>query len=359
MSSDIRENPKQPIRPNVVLSNEVIPGPGVEETQGASGVDDVENAGKEFGSRVPVRKRAPDEPSKKEIEDHNVNHLPYRNWCPFCVSGRGKDLPHKTKDKEERTVPRVVIDYWFLRDHPGAELVPCATMYDEDLKAYKAHVVPMKGNVDGVADMLVKDLGDLGGGGNTELLMKCDQENALNDLVREIKRKRVGPTITEHSKVKDSQSNGAIERAIQSVEGMVRTLKLSLESKIGVTIPANHPIMTWLVEHGAETLNRFHVGADGRTPFERTKGKKFHGASFEFGQVVMHRHAGKVQGGSMEARWSSGVFLGIKPTSDEYMIAMEDGSIVQARSIMAKMKSESWNAQAVLGVVATPGNLRA
>ena len=246
-----------------------------------------------------------------------------------------------------------------MRDHAGAELVPVATAYDEESKSYKAHVVPGKGNVEGVAEVLDKDLEDLGRGGNTELLLRCDQEHALNDLVREIKRKRTGPTTVEHSKAKDSQSNGTIERAIQGVEGMVRTLKLYLESNIKITIPAAHPIMNWLVEHGAEVLNRFHVGPDGRTAYERVKGKKYQGDSIEFGRSVHHRHAGKVQGGSMEARWSQGVWLGTKVTSGEHMISMSDGTIVQARSVMLKPENESWNAEEVLSVKLTPWNLKA
>ena len=31
-------------------------------------------------------------PSRKEVEDHYLTHVPYRNWCPHCVRGRGKDL---------------------------------------------------------------------------------------------------------------------------------------------------------------------------------------------------------------------------------------------------------------------------
>ena len=29
-----------------------------------------------------------DEVSAKEVADHNLTHLPYRNWCPHCVTGK-------------------------------------------------------------------------------------------------------------------------------------------------------------------------------------------------------------------------------------------------------------------------------
>ena len=31
-------------------------------------------------------------PSKTEVVNHCLTHVPYRNWCPHCVWGRGRDL---------------------------------------------------------------------------------------------------------------------------------------------------------------------------------------------------------------------------------------------------------------------------
>ncbi len=37
------------------------------------------------------RRVAPDPgaPSQQDIDDHEVDHMPYRCWCPACVEGRG------------------------------------------------------------------------------------------------------------------------------------------------------------------------------------------------------------------------------------------------------------------------------
>jgi hypothetical protein len=43
--------------------------------------------------------------------------------------------------------------------------------------------------------------------------------------------------VLSNSKRYDSKSNGKIEKAIQEVEGHVRTLKLHTENRIGQTIP--------------------------------------------------------------------------------------------------------------------------
>ncbi len=35
------------------------------------------------------RARAPVTPSAQEVLEHDVTHIPYRNWCRHCVEGRG------------------------------------------------------------------------------------------------------------------------------------------------------------------------------------------------------------------------------------------------------------------------------
>ena len=52
-------------------------------------------------------------PSQKEIDEHNVTHLPYRSWCPWCNMGRGVCTPHYSQNTES-TVPRVGLDYFYL-----------------------------------------------------------------------------------------------------------------------------------------------------------------------------------------------------------------------------------------------------
>ena len=55
--------------------------------------------------------------------------------------------------------------------------------------------------------------------------------------------------------------------------------------------------MTWIVEHAADIINRFAVGPDGKTAYERIKGKKYRGEVVEFGRMVMYRIPRKSEGG--------------------------------------------------------------
>ena len=62
--------------------------------------------------------------------------------------------------------------------------------------------------------------------GYRDLVLKSDQEAALGKVLRHAKAHRGEgtQTMTEESPVKDSQSNGFIERSNQTIEGQLRTL---------------------------------------------------------------------------------------------------------------------------------------
>ena len=93
--------------------------------------------------------------------------------------------------------------------------------------------------------------------------------------------------VVENSPVHSSKSNGVIERAVQTVQGMVRTLRSALEEKWGVELPIEHPVWPWLVEYAAFLLTRGEVGKDGKTAYERSRGKEAKIQGFEFGEGVL------------------------------------------------------------------------
>ncbi len=39
-------------------------------------------------------------PSQREIDDHDLTHIPLRSWCKHCVIGRAQPHPHYTKERE-------------------------------------------------------------------------------------------------------------------------------------------------------------------------------------------------------------------------------------------------------------------
>ena len=74
-----------------------------------SGIEDetIEIAGEEDesvgkGERAMKRVMNPLLPSKAEVDEHALSHLPFRSWSPHCIHGRGKEASHFKSQKKER-----------------------------------------------------------------------------------------------------------------------------------------------------------------------------------------------------------------------------------------------------------------
>ena len=52
-------------------------------------------------------------PTQQEIDEHEVDHLPFRKWCQVCLSARGVDDPHKAREISE-DCEEVHLDYCFF-----------------------------------------------------------------------------------------------------------------------------------------------------------------------------------------------------------------------------------------------------
>ena len=66
-------------------------------------------------AQAPKALMSPVTPTQQEIDEHYLNHLPYRNWCQCCVMGRAKEDPHKKVSEESRQaqIPTIGIDFGF------------------------------------------------------------------------------------------------------------------------------------------------------------------------------------------------------------------------------------------------------
>ena len=75
-------------------------------------IDDEEPTAIQPGNPLPE----PITPSKKEIDLHNLTHLPYRSWCKYCVRCRRPNGQHRRRSSR-RLKPLLVADYCQVRDH--------------------------------------------------------------------------------------------------------------------------------------------------------------------------------------------------------------------------------------------------
>ena len=82
-------------------------------------------------ARKPKPASRPYTPSKEEVYEHEVTHLPYRSWCRHCVCSRGVSAPHQSHDKgnKENIGNIISTDYCFIlpkeqdEDTPGVLVI--------------------------------------------------------------------------------------------------------------------------------------------------------------------------------------------------------------------------------------------
>ena len=153
----------------------------------------------------------------------------------ICHTDRGVDIvcvdvakndAHRRMDAEaSHDVPHVSMDYCFM-GQDEEKCLPILVMKDHRSKMVFSHVVPKKGaSIAYCVSQVVRDLEYLG---YPKMILKSDQEPAILDLRNAVAKqcKELGmEVLPESSPVAESQSNGVVERAIQEIEGLVRTLK--------------------------------------------------------------------------------------------------------------------------------------
>ena len=61
--------------------------------------------------QVAKRLRQPSEPTAIERANHELTHVPYREWCGACVKGRGPTQGHRAQ--EHAGHPVIQLDYYF------------------------------------------------------------------------------------------------------------------------------------------------------------------------------------------------------------------------------------------------------
>ncbi|CAE6957274.1 RE1 [Symbiodinium sp. CCMP2592] len=257
-------------------------------------------------TRKRPAKKIPDTVSVQEFQEHALTHFPYRHWCESCVAGKSREDLHHLRTPKERKgeVPRVCLDYCFLGralkgevpkeaktlETPMDEadgLLPVLVMVDQEtgctfsavtakgVNAYAVHVV---------VEML-KFLG------RQRVILMTDGEPAIRSLAEAAaKQIGTGAQLQHAPKETHGQSNGAAERAILETARQVRTLAHAVEAKYpGLHITNETELYPWLVRHSGWLITRYLVKADGRTPYERLRGREYKGEIVEPLETVQYK----------------------------------------------------------------------
>ena len=79
-----------------------------------------------------IRAGSRNKPTQKEREEHDATHVPFRDWCTHCMTGRSRNHHHMTKQKSEDQSRRhtIEMDYHFVKMNSA---VNARTMLEESL----------------------------------------------------------------------------------------------------------------------------------------------------------------------------------------------------------------------------------
>ena len=229
-------------------------------------------------------------PTVEERREHELTHIPYRNWCPHCIRGRGKDLDHRKGIEEERGLSEYIFDYCFPGDEFGFKLTILVGK-ERNTGMSMATTVPVKGSSGKFSAQKILEFIEECGDSATDIIVKSDQEPAITILMKDLMEERGDlkgrRTILEEAPVKSKGSNGQVERAVQTIEGHLRTMKSAFEGRINRHVDVERRIVYFMAEYAAYLSNRLEVGKDGKTSYERSKGKKPTVLGIEFGEKLM------------------------------------------------------------------------
>ena len=90
--------------------------------------------------------------------------------------------------------------------------------------------------------------------------------------------------------------------------------------------------MTFMAEYASFLLNRLEVGKDGKTAYERVKGKSATVLGIEFGEKLLWKKKAQSKMDKISSRWGYGIFVGERVRSGEFWVSTKAG-VNKARSV--------------------------
>ena len=215
-----------------------------------------------------------------------------------------------------------------------------------------AVVLPSKGSVEkyAVAE-LRKFVFEIG---RTFGIVQYDKEAPLKTMARDL-CKVVGGMSMRSAPTGHSQSQGSVGNAQRTLYGQLRTLLSQVEVSTGVKVSSESPLFTWSVKHAQWLINRYIIGADGKTAYSRRWNREYNGSLCMFGELIDAKVpvSGRVRVPRAGSQWFSGVYLGKDTEADEVVLGNANG-VFKVRTVRRRSPSQQWNASYVMQMTSTP-----
>ena len=283
-------------------------------------------------------------PTKAERQLHELSHWPFASWCEHCVAARGKADPHRRsaedgfRQQTKGSFPVVSMDYCYTRgltepeeaDKEDLRLYSgdtrggaCLVVTDDWTRGVLAIPTPGKGRVQAkyLAEQVIRYISSCG---FSTCTIKADGEPStrlLLDIIQKCRLKMGFKTLIEYSGPQDSQGNGRVEREIQTVRGLARTLVRNLRQGCQVEINCYGPVFQWAMRHASWLLTHYRRMNGSPTAYEMVTGRKYNGKLAVYGERVLAR----LPTANGEDKFKVGIWLGKTDRADFHIVAVEDG----------------------------------
>ena len=154
------------------------------------------------------------------------------------------------------------------------------------------------------------------------MTLKSDNEVSIIALKTAIAVRRKAETALIESPVRESQSNGHVERAVRTWRDQYRTMRHYVEHRMKKTVPNGSPLSTWLVTWAADVINKFRVQDNGRTAYELTTQHNCKHMVVGVSEKVHFQHT-RVD--KNQYKKDVGMFLGMIDLNNTYLVGTSEG----------------------------------
>ena len=178
-------------------------------------------------------------PNDKEVQKHNLTHLPYKPWCPACVSYRARaDKQIRDNQTTASSVPCISFDFAYTKSMSDREDEQVGTMvalvYIDSQTGFLGCVpVRSKGQYSLMVQELVSFPQLLG---YTEVVYRADNEPTARQLLKLVvdTRLRMGLPTRSSTPPPYSHGNALAENCIARIRGLTGSLMFSLFEQLNM-----------------------------------------------------------------------------------------------------------------------------
>ena len=237
--------------------------------------------------------------SVEERLARKLMHLLSCLWCETCVEPFELEEPH--------CIQRGGRDYMFMGWRGEKDLI--YTFHVIDMEFLEKTVIRTdKGSSDGVIYGILEPLGEI----SRERIVMCnDNEPVVKKLDQAVALHREDDMVVKES----SQSIGCNEHNHKLVGGMTLVLRIDMDNRFDNNFLVLHVMYTRILR----PLNRFCVGRNGDTTFQRYKGRIYNGEMCDF-MCVLLKVLFPNDGIKLDNQFCSDVWIGKTSKSEGHLI---------------------------------------